>query len=625
MIQPPRVLLMLLLGLAAQPVCATVDIVSNLGQTSTDGATLDAPGIGQAQSFQTGAGSLALASVLLRMEDFNGGANSVASVEVRADNAGVPGGLVEALGNVNVVADFATFYTVPAAGTNVLVPNTKYWVVVRYVSGDFDWSLTTSASWSGLGTLLDDDSFTSNGGASWAADVPGERFVLAVRGVDASPVHYVALGNPTPAFPYNTWSTAATNIQDAIDVASSGETVLVSNGVYRTGGRIAVTGSETNRVVIDKPLAVRSVNGAAVTFIEGKSPSGNDAVRCVWMTNGAELVGFTLRQGATGNSLVSDLSGRGLGGGVVGSLGTPLAVVRNAIVTGNQALFGAGAANVHLVNCLLDYNEASSVAGGAYACRLDFCTVVDNIASDDAGGVAASEVHNSIVYLNVGFFGANHVQDSSFFDSCTFPMPTNGARNIDIDPLFTDHADGDRTLLPGSPCRDTANPYADPGLSDVEGLPRVVGLLPDRGAFEVQSGPSPDFDADGLSNGEETLAGSDPFDGQDVWMIFALLSDTNANVQFPMEAGRIYAVDRSSDLDNPSGWTEIGSNLSGPSGLFTFPDPSAPGTEAYYRVRVRINEALTGCGNGVVDAGEGCDDGNNVSGDGCSAICQIED
>ena len=32
-----------------------------------------------------------------------------------------------------------------------------------------------------------------------------------------------------------------------------------------------------------------------------------------------------------------------------------------------------------------------------------------------------------------------------------------------------------------------------------------------------------------------------------------------------------------------------------------------------------------GCGNGVIDSGEGCDDGNTAQGDGCDSACQIED
>src|SRR5882672_5352616 len=74
-------------------------------------------------------------------------------------------------------------------------------------------------------------------------------------------VHYVDANGKSPLPPYTNWMTAATVIQDALDAASSGDTVLVTNGIYTMGGRFGRGAGLTNRVVLDKPVTLLSVNG----------------------------------------------------------------------------------------------------------------------------------------------------------------------------------------------------------------------------------------------------------------------------------------------------------------------------------------------------------------------------
>src|SRR5438105_14823620 len=91
---------------------------------------------------------------------------------------------------------------------------------------------------------------------------------------------YVSSVSTNPAAPYADWATAATNIQNAVDAAAGGDTVLVTNGIY--SGCVSVT----------HWLTVRSVNGPRFTIIDGAG-----SVRCVSLTNRASLAGFTLTNG----------------------------------------------------------------------------------------------------------------------------------------------------------------------------------------------------------------------------------------------------------------------------------------------------------------------------------------
>ena len=143
--------------------------------------------------------------------------------------------------------------------------------------------------------------------------LPGGVSATVMVHVVAQAVHYVAAGSAKPLPPYTSWATAATNIQDAVDAAAvPGAWVLVTNGTYASGGR-AVSGTMTNRVVVDKPIALWSVNGPQFTVIQGYqvpgTTKGDGAIRCVYLTKGASLSGFTLTNGATQGGKAAEACG----------------------------------------------------------------------------------------------------------------------------------------------------------------------------------------------------------------------------------------------------------------------------------------------------------------------------
>ena len=215
-------------------------------------------------------------------------------------------------------------------------------------------------------------------------------------------VLYVDVNSTNPVPPYTNWTTAATVIQDAVDAAQTGDEIMVTNGTYAVGGR-AVYGTMTNRVAVDKPLTLQSLNGPEVTLIRGYQVPGttneNGAVRCVYLTNGATLVGFTLTNGATrGHSPPVDDVRERYGGGVWCE--STNAAVSNCVLADNSAYsYGGGAYNGTLNNCILSRNKAGTGGGASYG-TLNNCTFVSNSASSYGGGAYSASLSNCLVTGN---------------------------------------------------------------------------------------------------------------------------------------------------------------------------------------------------------------------------------
>ncbi len=313
-------------------------------------------------------------------------------------------------------------------------------------------------------------------------------------------VHYVNSAGSSPAFPFTDWSTAATNIQDAIDASTNGDTILVTNGIYQWGGRPATFGTasspQTNRVLIEKPVTVASVNGSEVTTIVG-SAANPYPVRCAYLTNGAVLTGFTLRNGWATNH------GKGYAGGVfcqssnatvndcvlTGNFsdnggGAYQGTLNRCLLTGNAATTGGGAAAAILNNCALTANQATGgnyygLGGAAFSCTLNNCTVTGNSANS-GGGTYLGSLNNCIIYFNKAYSGTN-CYGGTLNNCCTTPAPTGGAGNITSDPLLASATH----LGSISPCRAAGSPSYSSG-TDLDG--EAWGNPPDIGCDEFVPG-----------------------------------------------------------------------------------------------------------------------------------------
>jgi len=211
----------------------------------------------------------------------------------------------------------------------------------------------------------------------------------------------------------------------------------------------------------------------------------------------------------------------GRGGGIYSS------GANSCLLSNNTADIGGGAYESFLMNCLVTENAHSGCwdswarnclivhnngtiqdGGGAHGGTVINCTIADNQVSwaSSGGGTYAAVVINCIVISNLQNATENNIVGGSADYTCTSPAHA-GSGNITNHPLFTNQLAHDYRIASNSPCIDMG--VNDPWMAaaeDLDGNPRLHNLVVDMGAYEMQS-PSgtPDFDQDGLSNADEAL------------------------------------------------------------------------------------------------------------------------
>lgn len=456
--------------------------------------------------------------------------------------------------------------------------------------------------------------------------------LLVILVADASATTlYVSVGNPTPAPPYTDWSSAATHIQDAINVATNGDLVLVANGTY-SGTATIVYGVQQNRIAINKPITVQSVNGPGSTTIIGRQNTSpywcTCNVRGAYVGTGATLAGFTITSGATGGyDVTHEQSGGGVwseGSGVLSNCvvtgnrafknagGVYGGTVVNCIISGNSAeQYGGGAGSATLNNCIINGNTASAGAAAQWS-ALNNCTVVGNSVTPGSlytcGGPLGCTVNNSIVCFNSIYnYNPPPFDDPTWFYNCTSPLKS-GAGNFDRDPGFVNPGAGDYHLQPNSPCINAGNNAYVATTNDFDGNPRVKGGAPDVGAYEFQTPSSvlsyawaqqygiatdgsadfSDPDSDGMNNYQESVAGTNPTNAASLLILYSPNSDSNG-VSIPWQSvgNRTYYLQRSSGLSLQS-FTTLQSNILGQVGTTICTDTTATGVSPFfYRVGVQ--------------------------------------
>ena len=198
----------------------------------------------------------------------------------------------------------------------------------------------------------------------------------------AATYHVATTGNNanpgTPISPKRT-------IQAAINIAAPGDTVIVADGTYAP-----IT-------TANKAITIQSVNGAAVTIIDG-----GGTARCAtlgvsdywwdwWWGTDTILTGFTLANGwasSGGGAVGGTLNNCTLAGNTADSDGGGAynSTLNTCTVTGNTAYIGGGVYGSTLNNCTITGNTAGYAGGGASDSTLDNCTITGNTA-DVGGGV----------------------------------------------------------------------------------------------------------------------------------------------------------------------------------------------------------------------------------------------
>lgn len=250
-------------------------------------------------------------------------------------------------------------------------------------------------------------------------------------------------GNGSPENPYSI-------IQDAVEAAAEGDTILVHPGIYGANqeSRVGQKGTgytQLCRVNIKKRLKLVSTGGREVTHIVGDNANalddenGSNSVACVWIQNVATnsvIEGFTLRDGG---ACWKSTGGAAVGIGGMSSDDSPQAYSTNAYTIAyctvsncihkygavyNGVMIGsritdcrgsscAAARRISAVNCIFDRNSGTnnvSIDIVTYPGKLVNCSFLNNNGYPTTTK-AGAQTNGCGLAWNLFFMGSRYAND----------------------------------------------------------------------------------------------------------------------------------------------------------------------------------------------------------------------
>ncbi|QEC73846.1 T9SS type A sorting domain-containing protein [Arachidicoccus ginsenosidivorans] len=364
--------------------------------------------------------------------------------------------------------------------------------------------------------------------ALYASDAVSNVYKIT-GGILAKITHYYVKLDATGAGNGKTWEDAYTNLQTAIDGASSGDSIFVAEGIYQPASGVSFTMKEGVKIFggfLGTETAFYERNLAHKATLQGNGTSvivnNNNG-----LTATTEIDGFIVTGGNNGDNA---------GGGMDNTAVSP--TIRNCVFTGNTASIGGAIHNYNassptIINCVFSGNAGIGAGGGAiYNMNHSNPFIIGCVFSQNTGpygGAIQNRFHSAPVITNCVIYGNTSFQGGGIYNSASDPVITNsiiwgnvangegnglfnnsavpvisysdiqdglvgGAGNISTDPLFTNGAGGDYTLQSTSLCLNAGMPDTTglfTGNIDIAGNPRVSGPAIDMGAYESPDGSLP--------------------------------------------------------------------------------------------------------------------------------------